>query len=1298
MARLWQARTGEEVEIHELDVRLMIRASKKLVENARIKVTGCDFLFGQRSVFNCSISKSHIYMFFKKLLFSLFALLIISSCATYAPQFRKVEKEAVYPVHKTIEKTFYLVGDAGLSPMDGMSDALTIFKKYLKEEKTAGNYTLFLGDNIYPAGMDPEGHPRRKASENMIDAQYKAVRDYEGPVIFIPGNHEWYNNGVWGLARQENYVKSLFPDQDAFRPSGGCGMESVAVTSDIQLIILDTQWMLEDWNKHPTINENCDVKTREKFLINLKLELEKNQDKMVVLAMHHPMFTNGNHGGYFALEKHLYPFQQKIPMPVLASLVVQIRSQGGVSVQDRYNELYNKFMNNLQELAKNNKRLVMVSGHDHNLQYIEKDGFNQIVSGGGAKESYAAIGDDGFFSTGKQGFAVLDVFDDGSSWVRFYVKGNEFQPELIFQKEVIPAPERIDVSEFTESFPQEYTVPIYQQDSIREALFFKTIWGAKYKDAYSKPVKAPVASLDTLFGGLKVVREDSGKNYNSLLLTDAVGNKYRMRAMAKNALKISQEIVFEDDKEGASKDQKGEVPNLKDQSISFYTASHPYAEMAIPEMAETIGVFYTKPQLFYVPKQKTLENYNTSFGNDLYLVSVEPSEKSEDDYLFEYPDDVKTTDDILIKMRKTGNVFVDEEKYIKSRLFDMLIGDWDREPDHWRWAKYYNRHNQNVFVPIPTNRDNAFSSFEGNILDLTRSLFNGSKQTHIYGKELTDLKWFNKEGLILDRALLKNSGRHQWKYLAKAIQDSLTDEVIEKAFNNVPAEVQDESLEDIKQKLRDRRDNLENIANTYYDYLAVQQTIVGTDYDDVFEVTRLPEGQTKVRSFTTINGTKSDTLVDRTFSRKDTKEIWIYGLGGSDKFVVKDKGDSPIFVRLIGGRGNDVYELKEGRNVKVYDYESEGDTITTRNGGNFRFTNVYNLNTYDYRKQLDRSQGLVSAIGYNPDDGFRAAVQYVYRVDNFQRNPFSQRHVLNVAYFTDIRSVDISYEGEFANIKNDLNLSFGGRFTSPNNKINFFGFGNETENHQDSKGYDYNRVEVQHISGNVALLRNSNFGSLFKLKTTFDAYAVNDSPLAFISDVEVLRKDRTTYFGTIEGDYSYRSYDDILNPTRGMMFDLAIGATDNLQFMDQVFGYLKSRIGFYNSLVRNRKLVLKTNIRYQTNFGNRYQFYQAATLGGDNGLRGYREQRFTGKSFLVGSGDLRYSLPKFKIGLVPIQTGIYGGADLGRIWIKDDGSEKWHNSYGGGFWVTGSGGLNANLNLFHSKEGVRFTFGLGFDF
>src|SRR5690554_627538 len=166
-------------------------------------------------------------MIFKKFFFLLLTIFVVFSCATYKPQFKENWQNPEYPLDKEVEKTFYLIGDAGLSPMGEMNNALTAFHNYLKTEKVSGNYTLFLGDNIYPSGMDPEGHPRRKESENMIDAQYNAVKDYNGHTFFIPGNHEWYNNGPIGVARQERYVESLFENQDVFKPSNGCALESI---------------------------------------------------------------------------------------------------------------------------------------------------------------------------------------------------------------------------------------------------------------------------------------------------------------------------------------------------------------------------------------------------------------------------------------------------------------------------------------------------------------------------------------------------------------------------------------------------------------------------------------------------------------------------------------------------------------------------------------------------------------------------------------------------------------------------------------------------------------------------------------------------------------------------------------------------------------------------------------------------------------------------------------------------------------------------------------------------------------
>jgi len=37
-------------------------------------------------------------------------------------------------------------------------------------------------------------------------------------------------------------------------------------------------------------------------------------------------------------------------------------------------------------------------------------------------------------------------------------------------------------------------------------------------------------------------------------------------------------------------------------------------------------------------------------------------------------------------MKESNRHTVDQYQYLKSRLFDMLISDWDRHEDNWRWG------------------------------------------------------------------------------------------------------------------------------------------------------------------------------------------------------------------------------------------------------------------------------------------------------------------------------------------------------------------------------------------------------------------------------------------------------------------------------------------------------------------------------------------------------------------------------------------------------------------------------------
>ena len=128
--------------------------------------------------------------------------------------------------------------------------------------------------------------------------------EYQGNAYFIPGNHDWEKSGGGGLKalkRQEDYVEDYFKDQDIegeFVPNNGGG-DPIRVKREKNLvfIFIDSEWHLHDWRMHNKINHGCKVQSRICFLEQLEAIIRDNKNKQIIICMHHPLFTNGNHGG-----------------------------------------------------------------------------------------------------------------------------------------------------------------------------------------------------------------------------------------------------------------------------------------------------------------------------------------------------------------------------------------------------------------------------------------------------------------------------------------------------------------------------------------------------------------------------------------------------------------------------------------------------------------------------------------------------------------------------------------------------------------------------------------------------------------------------------------------------------------------------------------------------------------------------------------------------------------------------------------------------------------------------------------
>ncbi|RMA58936.1 outer membrane protein assembly factor [Ulvibacter antarcticus] len=1223
-----------------------------------------------------------------KLLFYIFTILILfSSCATRRIMTSEKLKDASYPSEEMKFERFFIVGNTA-KPSEEKGKVLSAMEKYMLSDTSEAKNLIFIGDNV-------RGSKKNESKiKQQLDNAIGVIKDTKANPFIIPGNYDWDFNGVEGLEIIEDYLDEKLEKENALTPNNGCPLESIEISESVQLIVVDSQWYIENWYLHPEINDKCEIRTREKLFLELEGELKQHANKTIVFAMHHPMFTNGYHGGKFAFKDHIFPLQGNVPLPGIGTLVAEVRSQGGISIQDRFNKRYNELMLKLDVLLNvNDQRIVVVSGHERNLQYIEQGNVKQIVSGAGSKTKPVTLSDNGLFSYGKKGFSILDVFENGSVWVRFFGLDTEDKAKMIFQKEVFKPLPILNLDTLPKSFPKYTEASVYELDKVEKSDFFRSFWGNHYRDVYGKKVKVRTGVLDTLYGGLEVIRPGGGHQTKSLRLETSDGKEYNMRALKKSAVQFLETTAFK----GINGEKYFSRTIPEELILDFYTAAHPYGAFAIPGLAKAANVFYTTPELFYIPQQARLGKYNEEYGDQLYMIVEKPSDEYTNRKSFGYPDDIESTDDLLEKLREDEDYTLDEEAYIRARIFDMLIGDWDRHSDQWRWAEFEEDDGKKVFVPIPRDRDQVFANFDGSFLDVLRSMLGAVNQFGVYGEDIVDVKWFNEAGSKLDRALVKRSDRSVWIEQAKNLQKSIDEEIIDKAFAALPKEVQDASVEEIKKKLILRKNNLVNIVERYCDQFAKFQMLTGTDKDDLFEITRMPNGLTRIAAYRIKDGEKGDELFDRTFDSKKTEEIWLYGLDDKDVFEVKGKPDKPILIRIVGGLGKDTYKIEKGRKIKVYDNRGQKNKVEEKGGAHFRFTKLYQANHYDYQRFRKGGGNMGVDVGFNPDDGTLIRASFVKEKNDFILNPYSSKTEIFAEYQFLTQGLDLRLNKYFAAVVSDFNFVVTSRYTSKNYTENFFGFGNETANPDAQLSLDYNRVNMEMYHAGMGLQRISDYGSYFDFKLDVSSVELVKNGDNFVLQTLPKQVGNRSYFLIPNAGYTYKNYDVEEFPSKGMKFNINGGGIDNLG-NSNITGFVDASVGFYNSLLSNNRLVLNTHLASKFIIGDTPEFFQQANLGGNTGLRGYRDQRFTGTSSLLGNANIAYNFKKIKTFFFPIGLSVYGGYDIGRVWVESDTSDIWHDSYGGGFLVNWTDALKGNFSSFVSEEGTRLSFGFAFSY
>lgn len=807
--------------------------------------------------------------------------------------------------------------------------------------------------------------------------------------------------------------------------------------------------------------------------------------------------------------------------------------------------------------------------------------------------------------------------------------------------------------------------------------------GENYRALWAAPVKLKVFRLEDEKGGLKILQKGGGLQTMSLRLQDSTGQQWVLRTIQKYP-------------------ERGLPPRLrptvaKDILQDQVSAAHPFSALTVPPLAEALGVPHSNPQIVYVKDDPALGQYAKDFANKVFLFEErEPLDAEKTD----------NTEKTQRKLKEDNDNRVDQKIVLRARLLDMLLGDWDRHEDQWRWEKK-DEGKGNVYEPVPRDRDQVYYKTSGVFPWIIAHQWLKSKFQG-YSDEIRDIDGWNFNARYFDRYFLNQLGEDDWREQITYVQKKLTDSLIIAAVKRMPDTIFKLSGPAIINKMKARRDKLMQQALEYYRFISIYVDVPASDKRDNFTINEQAGGELEV----TINKIKKSGEVDkvtyhRVFKPDVTKEVRLYGFAGNDVFSVTGDAASPIKVRMMGGNGADSFyvdkKLHNRENIYVYDRSDSTNIIPSSTDARLRTStdtvvNSYNKTAFKY----DRFEPIILA-NYNTDIGILLIGGFSYEKHGFRGEPYSFRQEFLTNYSLSRQSLLFTYMADFKNAigKNDIRINALSR--GPNNVSNFFGIGNGTPFvNQGDKEISYYRNRYDLVTADVGLYHtygnwhlNAGIGGQF-----YNSKADNNT-IRFLKDYNAAHPNEdvfsTKWSVGLVGGAVYDTRNKGTLTTSGVYWNTMVNSMKAVNGSHNAYTQLLSEFSFYLNPDRDSVLIIANRTGGGTYFGNA-DYFQQIKLGGPQTLRGYHTWRFTGRTMLYNNLELRLKVLDFTSYLLPGSIGIIGFNDIGRVWSATDSSNAWHDGYGGGIYVIPAQLVLIQAAVGFSKEGSLPYISIGFRF
>jgi Omp85 superfamily domain len=749
--------------------------------------------------------------------------------------------------------------------------------------------------------------------------------------------------------------------------------------------------------------------------------------------------------------------------------------------------------------------------------------------------------------------------------------------------------------------------------------------GSRYRDLWTAPIAAPVLNLSQPGGSLTPAGADSGFNAGILYLRASGGRAYAFRRIDRDPSPGLPPYIRSELTAGTLKD--------------LTSARHPGAPLVVAALAPAAGVTVTPVCLVRLADDPALGPWREGFGGQLGYLAEAPLELS---------NEVRTTGTLLRVLDQPGSTPIDTAAYLRERLFDLYLGHWDLATKEWRW--FLDRDGAR-WTPLPRDRDAAFANYDGVVVGLASGTVPGfASFGGRYAKQLGLMPYQR----AVDRRFLAGVTRERWDRAARLMQAGLSDSVIDDAVGRLPPEYAALSGPNLAARLRLRRDSLPEAAFRLYRMLSSEVDVYATIGADHATATR--DGRSL--------SLELSTGFHRRLELSETAEVRLFLLDGADTLDIRGPAKrapgllvtaAPSLVVTSDSNGPGRVEVVEAARSELPD-AARNDTIRTypTSGSNYAPLAWLRVNS-DVGVLFGSG---ISRTGYGLGYG-------AWR---------SRQHV-RAAYATTPDEVAIEYVGEFRRRHSRTSFSLDAR-RSGIDVLRFFGFGNETARTQDLDFYRLNQRYVAVIpavhfaSGGHSTVSFSAIVKHVRTDSTADQLIGNEAPYGFPD------------FGQLGlGASIGRDTRDRLNYTRsGSHVTLGMTWYPRLWDAEESFGNASASVAGYYTPEWFTHLTLALRLSGQIAFG-RYPYHEAVYLGGARSLRGYEPQRYAGDAGALANSEARLALARLPIG-APLDFGVVGIADVGRVWLEGEDSNVWHAGTGGGIW----------LALADRSFGLVFTF------